>query len=239
MQMINFPSLLILGLAIGFMLVTPMSSFAEGIGTVTQIGASNDAYVYQEVLSEVIILQLGEDNSSSIEQVGAEHLAGIVQVGEKNEIGAKQLSQRDLLFSIQSGYRNSAIITQMHALVGSPSRACISNNDAFTYQTGIYNTLSLVQIGDDNTASIYQLESNNEAFIVQEQTPLSSGSNAALVVQIGIGNLVTNQQAGTHQVSQNLQMGNDNLTLINQSGRDNSASVSQTGNQNSVAINQG
>ncbi|HBG02274.1 MAG TPA: hypothetical protein DDW87_11980, partial [Firmicutes bacterium] len=228
----KFWGLLLLGLIAAVVLTSSIGS-AEGIGTVVQVGINNDTYVYQEAFSEVIVLQRGKENSSSVEQVGAQHLAGVVQLGEKNNIEVKQLGQRDLLFSMQLGFKNYANITQTHPILA-PSRAYISSNDAFAYQTGLYNVLNLLQIGDENTASVYQIDDNNEAFIVQEQMPLSLGANATLVVQVGIGNGASSQQLGAHQTSRTLQLGNGNRSLINQNGIDNNASVFQAGNQNTV-----
>lgn len=235
----TFPAPLILYLAVAFVLIIAVPSFAEGIGTITQIGMNNYAYMYQEVLSEVVLLQLGNDNAASIEQVGLEHLAGVGQVGDDNEIEIRQLGQRDLMFSIQFGTWNYATITQIHSITPSMARRNISNNDAFTYQSGLYNVLNLLQIGDDNTASVYQIDDNNEAFIIQEQNAVASGGNAAFLVQIGIGNWAVSQQFGVNQLSRSLQNGDDNASFINQNGMNNSAFVIQTGNQNSAIVNQG
>jgi len=234
----RLPGLFMLLFMAAFVLTSSIGS-AEGIGVVTQAGINNYAYIYQEVFSEVIVLQRGRENSAAIEQVGAEHLAGVVQIGEKNDIEVKQLGQRDLLFSMQFGYENYANVIQTHPIVATQSPAYISNNDAFTYQTGLYNVLNLLQIGDDNTASVYQIDDNNEAFIVQEQMPLSVGTNATLVVQVGIGNWASRQQLGAHQAIRTFQVGNGNTSMIDQRGLDNTAAVFQTGNENTVAINQG
>ena len=128
-----FPGFLLLGLITAAFVLSSSIGSAQGIGTVVQVGINNDTYVYQEAFSEVIVLQRGKENSSSVEQAGAEHLAGVVQLGEKNSIEVKQLGQRDLLFSMQLGFENYANISQTHPVVA-PSRAYISNNDAFTYQ---------------------------------------------------------------------------------------------------------
>ena len=111
----------------------------------------------------------------AIEQVGAEHLAGVVQIGEKNDIEVKQLGQRDLLFSMQFGYENYANVIQTHPIVATQSPAYISNNDAFTYQTGLYNVLNLLQIGDDNTASVYQIDDNNGHLSCRNRCPCPLG----------------------------------------------------------------
>lgn len=65
----KLPSLLIGFLVASFVMATPMLGFAQGVSNVTQIGFDNYIYVYQEVLSEVIILQLGDENSSSVDKL--------------------------------------------------------------------------------------------------------------------------------------------------------------------------
>lgn len=231
-------AILIVALTAASLLTVTVPVFAEGIGTITQMGIDNYAYVYQELLSEVVIMQRGNENSASIEQQGAEHLAGAAQVGDQNELRIQQLGQKDLIFAIQMGMGNDASITQMHSTAMGSTNRNISDNDAFLYQSGLYNIVNLMQIGDDNTASVYQIDDHNEAFIVQEQAIAETGANAAFVVQIGIGNWAGSQQLGAHQVSRSLQMGDSNSSLINQEGIDNDAFVSQTGNQNSAIVNQ-
>ncbi|NMB00800.1 MAG: hypothetical protein GX971_04675 [Firmicutes bacterium] len=235
----KLPSLLIGFLVASFVMATPMLGFAQGVSNVTQIGFDNYIYVYQEVLSEVIILQLGDENSSSVDQIGSGHIAGIGQVGEDNEAEIHQLGQGDLVLTMQFGAGNSASITQMHSSAWSFPVGAVSDNDAFSYQSGLYNILNLLQIGDDNTSSIYQIDNNNEAFVVQEQFPLGVGTNAALVVQIGVSNWTSVQQAGAQLFSGSLQLGDDNATLINQQGLDNTVSVFQTGNHNTFTATQG
>ena len=235
----KLPTLFILALAVAFILAASVSGFAEGMGTVNQVGISNHASVYQEVMSEVIIMQLGNENEVSVEQVGAEHIAGVGQIGDENEMVIQQLGQRDLVFSLQFGMGNYGNVTQMHSTTLSSSYGNVSNNDTFTYQSGLYNILNLMQIGDDNTASVYQVDNNNETFIIQEQNALASGGNAAFVVQLGIGSWVASQQLGANEVNRVLQMGDDNSALVSQNGIDDNSVVLQTGNQNSAIINQG
>ena len=235
----KLPTLVMLAIALMFIFAASDLGSAEGIGTVNQVGMNNDAYIYQEVLSEVVLLQLGDDNSSTIDQVGAEHLAGVAQVGSDNVIEIRQLGQRDLVFSLQLGMWNHATIIQTHSITPSSTRRNISDNDTYTYQSGLYNILNLMQIGDDNTSSVYQIDDNNEVFLIQEQSALAIGGNASFVVQLGLQNWAITQQLGVNQLSRSIQNGNDNAILINQNSMDNSAFAIQTGNQNSVIINQG
>ena len=235
----KLPTLIIIALALAFVFAASPPGSAEGVGTVTQVGTDNAAYIYQEVLSEVIVMQLGNENTASLDQVGAEHIAGVGQVGDKNEMEIQQLGQRDLLFSIQYGSYNYGSIIQMHSSTPSSSGGNVSNNEAFTYQSGLYNILNLMQIGDDNIASVYQIDDGNETFIIQEQSALAMGGNATFVVQIGIGNWSASQQLGVNLISRLLQMGDGNSAVVNQNGLDNDSSVTQNGNQNSAIVNQG
>lgn len=233
------PGLFVLMLATTLVLGASTLASAEGTGTVTQIGLDNYAYMYQEATSEAIIMQLGNTNSASVEQEGPGHLGGVGQVGDENECILLQLGQKDLAFSIQSGNENYASITQMHSIAGSSSYRNISDNDAFSYQSGLNNRLELLQTGDDNTASVSQMNNNNEALVVQSQHTSGTGAQATFIVQSGIGNWVVSQQDGTHHVSRCRQFGDTNSALVNQDGLDNTASVVQTGNSNAVTINQG
>lgn len=217
---------------------TSMLASAQGTGTVTQLGLDNYASIYQELLSEAIIMQLGNENQASVEQEGTAHLAGVGQVGQKNEIEVLQVEKKDLVFSIQFGFKNNAMICQIHPSVISTSQN-LSDKDVFTYQSGLFNKLDVMQTGDDHTTSVYQVDNNNEVFIVQEQHLLGVGANATFLVQAGVGNWAVIQQAGANQLARTLQIGDDNSSFIDQKGIDNTASVIQTGNNNSATINQG
>ena len=107
------------------------------------------------------------------------------------------------------------------------------------HQAGLYNILNLLQIGEDNTASIYQIDTNNEVFVVQEQYPLGMGGNAALMVQVGMGNWASAVQLGAQQMTRSIQLGDDNSSSVNQNGGANRASVVQTGDRNVFTATQG
>jgi len=230
---------LFLTLIASILLGTSLGAFAEGIGTVTQMGLNNNAHVYQEAFSEVIVMQRGNENSVSIDHEGTEHVTGIGQVGDENKFEAKQLGQRALISTIQLGVGHYANIAQSHLAATGLAARNIFDNDAFAYQTGLEQILNLMQIGDDNTASVYQMDTNNEAYIIQEQSLLVTGPNAVFIVQLGTGNRVTSQQSGSHHHARAVQAGNENRIVINQNGTDNTSTVRQTGNDNTATINQG
>lgn len=234
----KFPGLLIFAATAALLLTASMLSTAQGIGTVTQVGLDNYVYVYQEVLSEVIILQLGDENAATVEQFGAEHIAGLAQIGDDNELEIWQLGQRDLVLAVQNGAGNEGRINQMHSSAGTSTYG-VTDNDAFSYQAGLYNILNLLQIGEDNTASIYQIDTNNEVFVVQEQYPLGMGGNAALMVQVGMGNWASAVKLGAQQMTRSIQLGDDNSSSVNQNGGANRASVVQTGDRNVFTATQG
>jgi hypothetical protein len=225
------PGMLVFVFTAAVLLTTSLLGFAQGIGTVTQVGLENFVYVYQEVLSEVIILQLGDRNEASMEQFGAEHIAGLSQIGNENTMEIWQLGQRDLVLAVQGGAGNEGSISQMHSSAGTSSGG-VSDNDAFTYQGGLFNRLNVLQVGDDNTTSIYQIDNNNEVFVVQEQFPLGAGRNAALIVQAGVNNWASALQLGAQQMLRSMQFGNDNSSTISQTGSGNRTSVLQDGSGN-------
>ena len=90
-----------------------------------------------------------------------------------------------------------------------------------------------------NTASIDQIDTNNEVFVVQEQYPLGMGGNAALMVQVGMGNWASAVQLGAQQMTRSIQLGDDNSSSVNQNGGANRASVVQTGDRNVFTATQG
>lgn len=210
-------------------LTASLAGSAQGTSTVTQVGLENFVYHYQELLSELVILQLGDENRAAVEQLGPEHIAGLSQIGERNSLEIWQLGQRDLVLAVQNGGGNDAKVSQMHSPEGATG---VSDNDAFSYQGGMYNTLNLLQVGDENTASIYQIDSHNEVFVVQEQSPLGAGKTAALIVQAGLNNWTSAVQLGAHHLLRSLQVGDDNSSTIMQSGQENRVSVVQDGSKN-------
>lgn len=225
----KFRGFLAFVLTAAVVLTASLAGSAQGTSTVTQVGLENFVYHYQELLSELVILQLGDENRAAVEQLGPEHIAGLSQIGERNSLEIWQLGQRDLVLAVQNGGGNDAKVSQMHSPEGTTG---VSDNDAFSYQGGMYNTLNLLQVGDENTASIYQIDSHNEVFVVQEQSPLGAGKNAALIVQAGLNNWTSAVQLGAHHLLRSLQVGDDNSSTIMQSGQENRVSVVQDGSKN-------
>lgn len=234
----RLPGFLGVILVVALILTTPIGASAQAIGTVTQLGVNNDVYIYQELRSEVIIIQLGNENSAEVEQEGSDHIAGVGQVGDENMIQIVQGGQKNLVLAIQTGDENDATISQIQ-LVNRGSLLNISNHDAFSYQSGSLNKLSLEQIEDENITSNYQIGDNNQVLVFQVQELAATGSNAVFVVQAGSANWAEVQQFGAHQLARSIQSGDGNRSSISQMGTDNTASVSQSGNSNHAIINQG
>lgn len=210
-------------------------ALASGVGTITQMGLNNVAYAYQELQSEVIILQLGDDNISSLDQIGFEQLAATAQVGDKNRIQVLQYGQGDTTFSVQLGFTNTIDISQIkiHNDVNA------SLNDSFVYQSGWNNLINLLQLEDNNTTSLYQMDYNNEIIAIQDHWFSDEGKNALLVAQSGKNNLAHSTQIGAQQMASTLQLGNDNIARLNQLGAMNHIFLSQTGDYNKAVITQG
>ena len=185
----------------------------------------------KEVLSEVIILQLADRTKLH----GAVRWQSTSPVSPRSATTTPmeiwQLGQRDLVLAVQGGAGNEGSISQMHSSAGTSSGG-VSDNDAFTYQGGLFNRLNVLQVGDDNTTSIYQIDNNNEVFVVQEQFPLGAGRNAALIVQAGVNNWASALQLGAQQMLRSMQFGNDNSSTISQTGSGNRTSVLQDGSGN-------
>lgn len=228
------PNFWIFCLTLVFVLVVPGSALAQAVGSVAQIGVNNVAYAYQEIQNEVVILQLGDENSSILEQLGFVQLAAIAQIGDENQTRLLQDGQRDSVYLIQLGFANQAQINQVKTLAWADA----SSNDAFAYQSGLYNIINLLQLGADNSASLYQLDKQNEVTLIQEQLLIGTGKNGVLVMQFDIANLAHGIQLGARQQAGTFQQGNDNTAHFGQTGGGNLALLSQSGNHNAILLTQ-
>lgn len=205
---------------------------AAGVGYITQIGLNNIAYAYQELRNESIVLQLGDDNTSSLSQIGLEQLGANAQVGDGNKFEAFQFGYLDTLIAFQLGFGNKANVSQYKIFRG----VDVAPNDAFIYQSGLSNLLNILQLNANNTASLYQMDNNNELDLIQEHWLEFEGENASLIAQSGQGNLSHSLQIGGQQLLIALQLGNDNLARTTQVGTANRIFLSQEGGNNKAMI---
>ena len=209
------------------------------VTNVTQIGASNAAYTYQNAdagpSNLINVYQNGTSNlavanqsdywtiasTAQISQVGGSHVAYVYQLGAYN----------DLAVVNQNGFGGRAYIQQ-----GAGGYFSSSNSYALIEQLSVFGP----QYG-----YIYQFGDNNAAYIYQDAN--AGPFNYATVYQSGNNNLALIDQSDYYTVyttGQIVQTGNNNVAALYQYGgganfsTNSAAYITQNGSYNTATLQQ-
>jgi hypothetical protein len=198
-------------------------------GNVNQIGWSN-------YTKQVVGVGYAEDNTASSTQHGGDNIAYQSQYFDNNtatiyqsgEFGAYSYGFNNYAKQFQSSGANGvagsdATITQLGDDNEAEQTQNGSNNNAYTYQMGDYNTSVENQTSIAgglvmNDSDVYQYGWSNKVCINQDA---DGANNMSYVMQIGLGNTaLVDQTADASALG-------DNMSNVNQTGWFNSACVTQ------------
>ena len=222
------------------------SHFSQ-VTNVTQIGASNAAYtfqnadagpsnliqVYQNGTSNLAVANQSDywtiNSQAIINQVGGSHVGYVYQLGAINDVAVID----------QSGYAGRAYIQQGAGGYGSStnSYALIQQYSNFgpqygtIYQFGDNDQAYIYQnanAGPNNYATIYQSGNNNYALI--NQSDFYTWYTTGQIVQVG-----NNNTAALYQYGGGANFSTNSAAYITQNGSYNTATLQQTGGANNYA----
>lgn len=214
-------------------------SFAQEEPVVQEDTSVLDRLNEFEVISEdfssaIFIEQVGNDNETSIRQIGSDNTAAVAINGNLNGANSNEILQ-------ENAVNDAAIIIDG------------DNNNFNVKQGGTLgvNVLKLGQVGDFNIATIEQSAvqlTSNEANLTQigtrnnvtiEQYASVAGfGNEINLFQAGVDNDATFYQDGGNNLINSSQLGTNVDATFEQFGVDNSLSTLQAGNNLNLGITQ-
>lgn len=159
------------------------------------------------------IQQIGDYNSSTVEQDGSQNQALINLVGNSNDATVRQDGA--------SGGSKANIDTQ-----GDSNQLRIEQSKVAGF--GI-NAADISLLGASNVLAIIQNYSESSA-------TTAAGDNSVIVAQTGNNNQITLDQNGSNNAAKLGQTGNENNMSVSQQQDGNSAEITQTGDGLSISV---
>ncbi len=235
----------------------------DNTGTLLQSGSSNNANMYQGIISGYAqsgtIEMAANSNTGYIRQVGSSNnVYDFFQLGDRNT-GSVDINGNSNRVEFQQGFTN---YDSGDAVLSNDNHASVTqkfdNNFAGLWQWGDGNTSNIAQTGYYNNASVsqgYSYRDQGIAFVPDAQ------GNVSNVSQVGNYNNIRAMQLGNYNTLSLTQTGNSNIvggmpgtglpTYFRQTGDDNSfygtqtdgatlkATSGQTGSYDYINLSQG
>lgn len=141
------------------------------------------------------IVQQGDGNTATIEQVDPDAIAAAEQIGDANILSARQHGASTLHASVQGDHNALDVVQDDLAGAGSDATLLVlgSDNGAVIAQQAVAgrNAVELIQEGSGNEASLIQVGSDNAMSLTQ-----TGDVNIAALSQYGSGLALGVEQAG-------------------------------------------
>ncbi len=196
--------------------------------------------------------QEGNGNEATVNQMGSNHESYIIQDSKTNKHNTAAFGNEATVDQF-NGSDNYSLI---HQNEGNGSKDAVadvdqdgSSNESEIFQGyGYYNSMNLLQQGDNNWSSLEQNGSGNEAVVDQigdgnQSDAFQRGGNFMNVYQSGNQNDADIHQDYANQNADIDQVGDDNYANVTQKSRPkpdlgNDAKVDQEGNSNETSVDQ-
>ncbi|MHA3842316.1 hypothetical protein ACX0GZ_14000 [Sphingomonas aestuarii] len=186
---------------------------------------TNDSTITQDSAATADVGQLGQQNVSSVAQLGgaAGATATVRQENTNAAAGASDINS--------STVTQSALTTAFVEQIGEANTSTVNQTGAST----VALAANIRQYGSDSTSTLEQGGSNNQASLLQLAGSSFNNSN---ITQTGSNGLVEVTQGGSGHLSNVTQGGANNSAFVDQSGSGHTSTISQGGSSNIATVTQ-